>query len=335
VTVLRTGPVATLRRLAGMRLPLRRRAKAPPISRRHLTSDAHGCSEPMKQKELGKTGILLPEIGLGTWQYLGGVKPIREAIARGAFLIDTAESYGSEETVGEAVRHIRDSVFIATKVLPKHFRCSDLLRAADQSLKRLRTDHIDLYQLHWPNRVVPIEDTMAAMQGLLEKGKVRFIGVSNFGVAELQKAQAALPRHRIVSNQVTYSLVERSAEVDLLPYCRANNITLIAYSPLARGIDQIKAKDPRGILSRVALQTGKTEAQVALNWCVSRENVIAIPKASSVEHVIQNCGASGWRLSLEQNRLLEDGIKFRRRGRAEVALRRVVSAVLQRLAYTA
>lgn len=288
----------------------------------------------MKQKELGTTGILLPEIGFGTWQYHGGVKPIREAIARGAFLIDTAESYGTEETVGEAVKHIRESVFIATKVLPKHFRRSDLLKAADQSLKRLRTDHIDLYQLHWPNRVVPVEDTMGAMHELVDRGKVRYIGVSNFGVAELRKAQAALPMHPIVSNQVAYSLVERSAELEVLQYCRANNITVIAYSPLARGIDQLKAKDPRGILSKVAAQTGKTEAQVALNWCISRGNVIAIPKASSVEHVVENCGASGWRLSPEQKGLVEEGIKFRRRGHAEVVLRRAASAILQRLAYS-
>jgi len=127
------------------------------------------------------------------------------------------------------------------------------------------------------------------------------------------------------------SLVDRSVEADLLRYCVENQITVIAYTPLARGINHIKEKDPRAILSKVVAMSGKTEAQVALNWCISRENVIAIPKASSVEHVVQNCDASGWRLSFEENRLLEKGIKFRRRGRAEAALRRAARAILQRL----
>jgi diketogulonate reductase-like aldo/keto reductase len=285
----------------------------------------------MKQKGLGNTGVLLPEIGVGTWRYHGGVDPVRKAIALGAFLIDTAEAYGTEEIVGEAVRHLRNDVFIATKVSPIHFRRSDLLMAADQSLVRLRTDYIDLYQLHRPNPVVPIEETMGVMEELVDKGKVRFIGVSNFSVTELRKAQAALSSYRIVSNQVRYSLVDRSVEVGLLRHCRENKITVIGYSPLAEGINHIKERDPRAILSKVAALTGKTEAQVALNWCISRENVIAIPKASSVDHVVENCGASGWQLSPEQNRLLEEGIRFRRRGPIEAALRRTARDILQRL----
>jgi diketogulonate reductase-like aldo/keto reductase len=195
----------------------------------------------------------------------------------------------------------------------------------------LRTDYIDLYQLHWPNYTVPIEETLGAMEELVDKGKIRFIGVSNFSVSELRKAQSALSQYRVVSNQVRYNLVDRSIEVDLLRYCTKNNITVIAYSPLACGIDRIKEKDPRAILDRVAALAGKTEAQVALNWCISRENVIAIPKAASVEHVVENCDASGWRLPSDQMRLLEEGISFRRRGRAEAALRRVARAILQRL----
>ena len=285
----------------------------------------------MNQKELGKTGVLLPEIGLGTWQYRGGVEPIKKAIDLGSILVDTAESYCTEEIVGEAVRQVRNRVFIATKISPRHFRRSDVLIAAEKSLERLRTDYIDLYQLHRPNYTVPIEETIGAMEELVDRGKIRFIGVSNFSVSELRKAQAALSRYRVVSNQVRYSLVDRSAEVDLLRYCKENQITVIAYSPLALGINHIKAKDPHAVLNRVATLAGKTEAQVALNWCISREKVIAIAKASSVEHVVQNCDASGWRLSSEQITLLEKGIRFRRRGRAEAALRRVARAILQRL----
>ena len=285
----------------------------------------------MNRKELGKTGVLLPEIGLGTWQYHGGVKPIEKAIELGSSLVDTAESYGTEEIVGEAVKGLRDRVFIATKVSPRHFRRADVLRAADKSLERLRTDYIDLYQLHWPNYTVPIEETMGAMKELVDQGKIRFIGVSNFSVSELRKAQSALSEYRVVSNQVRYNLVDRSVEVDLLRYCTENNITLIAYSPLACGINQIKEKDPRAILSRVAALAGKTEAQIALNWCISRENVIAIPKAGSVEHVVENCASSGWRPPSGHMRLLQEGLSFRRRGRAEAALRRAARAILQRL----
>ena len=285
----------------------------------------------MNLKELGKTGVLLPEIGLGTWQYCGGVEPIKKAIVLGSSLVDTAESYCTEEIVGEAVKQFRNRVFIATKVLPRHFRRSDVLMAADKSLQRLRTDYIDLYQLHGPNCTVPIEETMGAMEELVDKGKIRFIGVSNFSVPELRKAQRALSKYRLVSNQVRYSLVDRSIEVDLLRYCAENKITVIAFSPLACGMNHIKEKDPRAILNKMAALTGKTEAQVALNWCISRENVIAIPKASSIEHVVQNCDASGWRLSPEQNRLLEEGVKFRRRGPAEAFLRRAARAILQRL----
>jgi diketogulonate reductase-like aldo/keto reductase len=285
----------------------------------------------MNQKELGKTGVLLPEIGLGTWQYCGGVEPIKKAIVLGGSLVDTAGSYCTEEIVGEAVKQLRNRVFIAIKVSPKHFRRSDVLMAADRSLGRLRTDYIDLYQLHWPNCTVPIEETMGAMEELVVRGKIRFIGVSNFSVPELRKAQRALSKYRVVSNQVRYSLVDRSVEVDLLRYCGENKITVIAYSPLAHGIDHIKEKDPSAILTKVAAVTGKTEAQVALNWCILRENVIAIPKASSIEHVVQNCDASGWRLSPEQVKLLEEGVKFRRRGPAEAFLRRAARAILQRL----
>src|SRR5207247_6345529 len=168
-----------------------------------------GPTQEMICKVLGNTNICLPEVGLGTWNYKGGAEPLRRGIALGACLIDTAESYGTEEIVGEAVKDLRDRVFIATKALPRHFRHTDLLMAADRSLKRLRTDHIDLYQLHWPNYAVPIEETMAAMEALVERGKVRFIGVSNFSVTDLKKAQAALSKYKIASNQVRYNLIDR------------------------------------------------------------------------------------------------------------------------------
>jgi len=287
----------------------------------------------MMCKILGNTNVCLPEVGLGTWNYDGGGDTLRRGIALGACLIDTAESYGTEEIVGEAVKGKRESVFLATKALPRHFRHRDLLLAADRSLQRLRTDYIDLYQLHWPNYTVPIEETMAAMEKLVELGKIRYIGVSNFSVSELRKAQAALSKNRIVSNQVRYSLVERSIERRVLPYCQQNQITVIAYSPLATGLYNIRRRDPRNVLGEVAAQVHRTEAQLALNWCLRHDSLIVIPKAASVEHVAQNCGASSWQLSPEQIKLLDLNIGFRRRRGPELLLRRTARHTLQRLGY--
>ncbi len=265
----------------------------------------------MEYKTLANTGCRVPEIGLGTWQYSGGTEPLRRGIELGAYLIDTAEFYSTEGVVGRVAKGMRDRVFIATKVSPSHFRYREVLAAADRSLRLLGTDYIDLYQLHWPNSSIPIEETMGAMEALADAGKVRFIGVSNFSVAEFQKAQAALSKYTIVSNQVEYSLADRSIEQDLLPFCQEKNITIIAYSPLARGLRNLKYHDSAGVLARVAAETGKTEAQVALNWCIRHPNVIAIPKSNSLSRTEENCGASGWRLSEEHLRLLDQAFPLR------------------------
>jgi diketogulonate reductase-like aldo/keto reductase len=278
----------------------------------------------MFQKELANTRIRLPEIGFGTWNYNGGVEPLRAAIECGARLIDTAESYGTEGVVGEAIKGRRHRVFLATKVLPRNFKRRDLVLAAERSLRRLGTDHIDLYQLHWPNFTIPIEEPMRGMEDLVDAGKVRFIGVSNFSVRDLAKAQVALSRQRIVSNQVRYSLIERTIEGGLVQYCQKNGITVIAYSPLATGFEYLKRADPEGVLRRVAEASSKSEAQVALNWCIGKENMIAIPKASTVEHVVENTGASGWKLRPDLVRLLDEKIRCRRRGTIEMHARRAV-----------
>ena len=278
----------------------------------------------MLLRELGNSGIRLPEIGFGTWNYGGGVEPLRTAIEYGACLIDTAEAYGTEEIVGKAIKGQRDRVFLATKVLPRNFRECDLIAAAERSLRRLGTDYIDLYQLHWPNLTIPIEEPMKGMERLVDDGKVRFIGVSNFSVRDLINAQAALAKQRIVANQVRYNLIERTIEGGLLQYCQKNGITVIAYSPLATSLGNIRAADPEGVLPKVAEASFKSPAQVALNWCINKESVIAIPKASSVEHVVENMGASGWQLRPELLRLLEDKIRYRRRGALEMWARRAV-----------
>ena len=146
----------------------------------------------MEQLELGNTGVMIPEIGLGTWKYTGCTKPLRRGIELGAFLIDTAEMYKTEDAVGLAVKGIRDEVFIATKVLGSSLRYDQVMRAAEGSLRKLDVDCIDLYQIHWSDSNVPIKETMQAMEALVDSGQVRHIGVSNFSVKEMQEAQAAM-----------------------------------------------------------------------------------------------------------------------------------------------
>ena len=263
----------------------------------------------MKSKRLGNTEVMVPEIGIGAWRYSGGVEPIRRGIEHGAILIDTAEVYGTEDVVGEAIRDLREQVFLATKVAGQHLRHDEVLRAAEASLHRLHTERIDLYQIHWPNASVPIQETMRAMEALVDRGLVRFIGVSNFGLAELRAAQAAMRNYPIVANQVIYSLHRRHIEADLLPYCEANEITIIAFTPLdsgrlARRVEYPTNPEGAKALTTVAAKLGKTLSQVALNWCTSHANVIAIPKSNSASRIIENCGASDWRLDPEAIALL-------------------------------
>jgi diketogulonate reductase-like aldo/keto reductase len=273
----------------------------------------------MEFKKLGRSQVRVPEIGFGTWNYAGGVEPLRAAIEHGACLIDTAEIYGTEGIVGAAVRGCRDRVFLATKVAPRNFRHHDLIAAAEQSLRRLGTDYIDLYQLHWPNYTVPIEESMAAMEELVDAGKIRFIGVSNFSIQELKHAQAAMCRYGIVSNQVRYSLIERTIEGGLLKYCQQNEITVIAYSPLGGGFQRMRDSDPERVLAHVAKAAGKAEAQIGLNWLIAKDKVLAIPKASTAAHAVEDCGASCWRLSQNEYTQLEAKIQCKRRVPVELA----------------
>jgi len=284
----------------------------------------------MTYKALSNTGFSIPEVGLGTWNYHAGMDPLRKGLDAGALFIDTAESYGTETVVGQAVAGVRGRVFIATKVCPEHFRFRSVLEAADDSLKRLGIDRIDLYQLHMPNDKVPIEETIAAMEQLVDAGKVRFIGVSNFSVAQLERARNAARKYRIVSNQARYNVADRTIEADLLKYCQANGITIIAYSPLARDFQSILDCDPDGALAKVARLTGKTIAQVAINWCLCKDGVVAIPKGNSTAHVVENCGASSWRLTAEQLQFLDRSIRWRRRGPMETFFRSVLPPPMKR-----
>ena len=259
-------------------------------------------------KQLGNTGLEIPEIGLGTWNYKGGVEPLRKGIQLGANLIDTAEGYYTEDVVGEAVKDIRDHVILATKVSGRNLAYDSVLRSCEQSLNNLQTDYIDLYQIHWPNPTYPIKETMKALEKLVDSGVINYVGVSNFSVDGMKEAQHYFPNYKIVSNQVLYNLNTRDIEYDLLPYCLENNITILAYTPLDSGrlcksTMLIKEKKYK-VLEEISNELGKTSGQIALNWCNRFENVISIPKSNSVERTIENCGASGWKLTENHIKIL-------------------------------
>jgi diketogulonate reductase-like aldo/keto reductase len=276
----------------------------------------------LERKSLGKTGESVAAIGLGTWNMGGRESPdyrdderlieaIRYAVELGMNHIDTAEMYAAghaEELVGEAVKQFsRDEVFIATKVWPSNLRYEDVIRSCRRSLERLQLKHVDLYMVHWPNPRIPLQETMKAMEKLVKDGLVRYIGVSNFDVELLEEAMNALKREEIVANQVEYSLEAREVERELIPFCERNGITVTAYTPLGKGRIPAEAASntPRGkILAEMAQRYGKTPVQIALNWVIWRPNVITIPKAARKEHLEENAGAAGWRLTEEDYKRL-------------------------------
>ncbi|MDE2836739.1 MAG: aldo/keto reductase [Chloroflexota bacterium] len=263
----------------------------------------------MDTKPLGKSGVELPEIGLGTWEFSGEAAVIHRAIELGSFLLDTAESYGTEERVGKAIAGRRDEVFLATKVSPWHFHHADVLAACDRSLKALGVDTIDLYQLHAPSKDVPIEETMGAMADLVAAGKVLHVGVSNFNVREMEAAEAALGPDLVVENQIKYSLFDHQFADTVIPYCEERDIMVLAYSSLEQGAFQREMRRNKRlveVMGDVCAETGKTAAQVLLNWTLRSPVVITIPKTNTLSRVDENCAASGWRLTDAQWHALTD-----------------------------
>lgn len=260
----------------------------------------------MKYKKLGQTKDEIPAIGQGCMG-IGGefsmdvakdqkqIKALRLGIDLGMTFIDTAEVYGgghSEEVVAKTIQGIRHQVFISTKFSPENNGFDDVLKSAERSLKRLSTDYIDLYQVHWPNPKIPIEETIRAMETLLQQGKVRYLGVSNFSVREMQQAQNALGNNSLVSNQVEYNLFDRFIDKNILPHCEQQGYSVIAYSPLDKG--KLTAHQQR--LQVIAQEYGKSISQVILNWLICRSSVVAIPKATNEKHVRENSEASDFEM---------------------------------------
>ncbi|MDE4133252.1 aldo/keto reductase [Phaeobacter sp. QD34_3] len=253
----------------------------------------------MRCTRFGSTGIDLPVIGLGTAEFLGGAGTIGAALDAGIRLIDTAESYGTEQQIAPAIAKRRAEAFVATKVSAANARPEDLTAAAERSLRALKTDHIDLYQLHWPSESVPLADTLGAMDELVDAGKVRFIGVCNFSLSLLQQARD-LSRHGIQSNQLLHNAAQPFWETGLQDWCQAHQLSLIAYSPLAQGMETLLASPAGRALQHWADRLDKTAAQVALAWCVNRSDnpagVIAIPKSRNRRRIAENAAAAGLQL---------------------------------------
>ncbi|MCL4344581.1 MAG: aldo/keto reductase [Nitrososphaerota archaeon] len=257
-------------------------------------------------KLIGKDKV--SPIGLGTWG-MGGktypdssrdpemVKAITFAVDNGLSLLDTAEFYAqghTEELVGKAIEKVeREKVFVISKVWYTHLEREQVIRSAENSLKRLNLSYIDLYLIHWPNEKVPLREPLSAMQKLIDDGKIRYAGVSNFDVELLKRAREEIPRSDLVADEVRYSLLYREQEKLLLPYCKRENLAFIAYTPLEKGL-----VSSDNFLSKIGKKYNKTAAQIALNWLLSNDT-IPIPKSEKIDHIKENAGAMGWRLSQE------------------------------------
>jgi len=261
----------------------------------------------MQTRVFASTGVRVPVIGQGTWQMKkDGLEALRAGIDLGMTHIDTAEMYtGSEEIIAEVIRGIRNRIFLVSKVVPSNASYTGTLRACDASLKRLKTDYLDLYLLHWWSGSHPIADTMGAMEELVTAGKIRYIGVSNLEVDQLKKAQKGLTREKIVCNQVLYHLRSRSVESQVLPYCESQNIAVVGYSPFGKGDFPAPTTKQGKALQTIAGRHGSTPRQVALNFLTRRKSLFAIPKASNVDHVRENAGGTDWELSPDDLRLID------------------------------
>jgi diketogulonate reductase-like aldo/keto reductase len=239
------------------------------------------------------------------------IAALRKGLELGINLIDTAEIYQTENIVSEAIEgYERETLFIATKAFRNHLRYNSVLKAAENSLKRLKCSYIDLYQIHMPNRRVPIGETMKAMEKLVENGKVRYLGVSNFSLEQTIKAADALSKNKLASNQVEYNLVKRGIEKDLLPYCEQNRIVILPYRPLAHGALAKPSKQLKTAMDEISRKHGgKTPSQIALNWLLTKSTVIfPIPRASKPERITENVGALGWNLDAEEMKRLEENV---------------------------
>lgn len=256
----------------------------------------------------------LPAIGQGTW-YMGEnaalrrqeVSALQAGLDLGLQLIDTAEMYaegGAEEVVGEALRGRRHQAWLVSKVYPWNAGEVDAIEACERSLQRLETDYLDLYLLHWRGNV-PLEETIHAMETLQQQGKIRHWGVSNFDTDDLQELWSEPGGENCSTNQVLYHLASRGIEYDLLAACQQRDMPIMAYCPLAQAGRLRQSLFEDSHLHQIAQQKGISVAQLLLAWVIRRPGMIAIPKASSQQHVAENAAALDLHLSVEELAIID------------------------------
>lgn len=253
-------------------------------------------------------GTTVPVLGQGTW-YMGEnsrmkdqeVKALQLGIELGMTLIDTAEMYGNggaERVVGEAIKGQRDKVFLVSKVYPHNAGRNKIAEACENSLKRLNTDHLDLYLLHWRGRI-PLAETIEGMEKLKKEGKILRWGVSNFDTDDMEELLAASNGTNCMTNQVLYHLGSRGIEFDLLPWQQQHQMPIMAYSPIAQGGSLRRQLLSDSTIREIAEKHNVKPMQIVLAWCIRSNQVIAIPKAVQKEHVLENAAAAYIELSHE------------------------------------
>ncbi len=249
----------------------------------------------MERRPLGSSKQLVPVIGQGTW-YLDqvdrrvAIATLRRGLELGMTHIDTAEMYGTEDIVGEAIAGRRDDVFLVSKVLPEHASLTGTIVACEASLRRLRTTYLNGYLLHWRGEY-PLAETIHAFEQLRHQQKILFWGVSNFDVADLNEARDAASGVGFVCDQVLYHLQQRAIEHAVEPWCERHDVAVVAYSPLGHGHFPSDRTTGGRVLREIAAAHGATPRQAALRFIVRRPSTFAVPKASSPEHAVENAGA--------------------------------------------
>ena len=262
--------------------------------------------------------LSIPKLGFGTWKIGGGsyadpkldsasLTALRSALEIGYIHFDTAEMYGdghAEELIAQAIRELnvkRENLFVTSKVLPAHLKYEDVLKACENSLRRLRMEYIDLYLIHWPQAGMKLEETFRALNKLVRDGKVRNLGVSNFNL-RLLKESLAVSETPLISNQVPYSLSDRSyVDNGVLEYCQQNDILLTAYEPVDKGRLNISRA-----LQSIAGAHSATPYQIALAWLVYQPRVITIPMSYNPRHIRENFEAADIELTEEEFRTLSE-----------------------------
>jgi len=273
------------------------------------SSYEHGVTI-VKQKKFGSHGPLVPVIGQGTWYIDRGdrstaVAALRRGIDLGMTHIDTAEMYGdAEPVVAEAIGGRRDKVFLVSKVLPSNASRRGTVTACERSLARLKTDRLDCYLLHWRGSY-PLQETVAAFEQLVESGKIRSWGVSNFDTDDLDEMLAIAGKGKIACNQVLYHLQERAIEHAVLLWCQRHGVAVVAYSPFGHSDFPSPRSRPGQVLQAVAESHGVSPRQVALGFLTREPSVFAIPKASTSEHAADNAAAGKLTLNESEVALLD------------------------------